>query len=402
MKKILLLLVILYSNIVFAYDLKKVDFTTFLNYVSYHLNKNIVVADDVPKNFSVFMPENIMSKTEIKKSLIYILRANHLKLKTYGNTYYIYIPNPPVQSDFLIRFNFIPKSVIINYINKFYPGLKFQVFQNRLFIHTTYDNYVYIKHFITSLQSSYKQSKVNFLIVVINNKKAKQLGANLNIKSPFHKRILFDLITDTASVTTSLPSGIDFKSFIRFLNKKNIAQTISKPTINLIDSFNYTLESVHNIPYVTKTVSVDKDGNPVTRTNLQYKDVGLKVYVKNVSITKRSIDFDLDIFIDNLLSMTNNIPLIDTKHFNTHIQLTKNKSHYLIAGLRSVTTIDNKSNVPGLSKIPVFGWLFKTKNKNIEDLSFSFYISTNFFENIRSEFATTEDGRLRPPAGGSK
>jgi len=78
--------------------------------------------------------------------------------------------------------------------------------------------------------------------------------------------------------------------------------------------------------------------------------------------------------------MQNNIPITDTKHFNTHIQLTKSNNKYLIAGLRSVTTINNKKSVPVLSGIPFFGWLFKTENKSVEDLSFAFYISTNFFK----------------------
>jgi len=378
MKRILLIVLVLLTNL-FSFDLKKVDFATFLNYVSYALGKNIVVADNVPKNFSVFMPDNNMTKKEIKKSLIYVLRANHLKLRSFGNTYYIYLPDAPIQADYLIRFNFIPKKVIVNYIQKFYPNLKFQVFQNRLFLHTDFNTYTYIKNFIKSLQSTYLQAKVNFLVLVINNKKAKQLGADLSLKNPFGRKVLFDLITSTVNITTDLPSGVDFHSFISFLNSKNIAQTISKPTINLIDSFDYTLESVHNVPYVTKTVSVDKNGNPITQTDLKYKDVGLKVYIKNVSITERHIDFDLDIYVDNLISIQDNIPITDTKHFNTHIQLTKNKSKYLIAGLRSVTTINNTKQVPFLSSIPLFGWLFKTKDKSVEDLSFVFYISTDFF-----------------------
>jgi len=380
MKRILLIVLVLLTNL-FSFDLKKVDFATFLNYVSYALDKNIVVADNVPKNFSVFMPDNNMTKKEIKKSLIYVLRANHLKLRSFGNTYYIYLPDAPIQADYLIRFNFIPKKVIVNYIQKFYPNLKFQVFQNRLFLHTDFNTYTYIKNFIKSLQSTYLQAKINFLVLVINNKKAKQLGADLSLKNPFGRKVLFDLITSTANITTDLPSGVDFRSFISFLNSKNIAQTISKPTINLIDSFDYTLESVHNVPYVTKTVSVDKDGNPITQTDLKYKDVGLKVYIKNVNITKKHIDFDLDIYVDNLISIQDNIPITDTKHFNTHIQLTKNKNKYLIAGLRSVTTINNTKQVPFLSSIPLFGWLFKTKDKSVEDLSFAFYISTDFFKN---------------------
>ena len=82
-------------------------------------------------------------------------------------------------------------------------------------------------------------------------------------------------------------------------------------------------------------------------------------------------------------SLDKNIPVTDTKHFNTHIELTKKNSSYLLAGLRSVTKISNSSNVPLLSRLPLIGLLFKDKKSDIEDLSFAFYISTNFFK--RSE-----------------
>jgi len=67
----------------------------------------------------------------------------------------------------------------------------------------------------------------------------------------------------------------------------------------------------------------------------------------------------------------------------THIQLTRNHSSYLLAGLRSVTKISSKEDVPVLSKIPFLGLLFRNDKSNIEDLSFAFYISTNFFKDMK-------------------
>jgi len=263
----------------------------------------------------------------------------------------------------------------------FYPNYKFQIFQNRFIITCTKEDYQKILYSISKIQSSYKKANINFLITVINNKKAKELDNSLTIKSPFHNSALFDLVTDTASVSSSITNK--FTSFIKFLNSKNVAQTISKPTIFLIDSSDYTLESVHSIPYVTKTVSVDKDGNPVTQSDLQYKDVGLKIYIKNVYITDKNIDFDMDIYIENIISYVDNKPITDTKHFNTHIQLSKKSSNYLIAGLRSVTKIHQENKIPGLGDIPFIGLLFKNKKDSVEDLSFTFYISTNYFRRIK-------------------
>ena len=384
MKRIILILFLIIN--LFAYDLKKADFATFCNYVSYTIGKNIIISQNVPTHFSVFMPFDNMTPLDLEKNFFIILKSKGLDYRVTKNTILIFKNNSNyVKPSFftkVIRFTFIPKKVLINYLKSYYPHLKFIIFNNRLVLTSTLKNIKRIQFLVSSLMSSYLQAKINFLIIVIDNKKAKQIGSSLSVKNPF-KHLLFSIVSNSVSVTNSLPSGIEFSSFLQFLNSKNISQTVSKPTINLIDGSNYTLESVHNIPYVQKTVSVDKDGNPVTQTEIKYKDVGLKIYIKNVYITKNNIDFDMNIYVQNIISLDNNIPVTDTKHFNTHIQLTKNHSSYLLAGLRSVTKISNKSDVPLLSKIPFLGLLFKDESSDIEDLSFAFYISTNFFKGVR-------------------
>ena len=383
--RIVVIIIFLVVNL-FSYDLKKADFVTFCNYVSYTIGKNIIISQGVPTSFSVFMPTDEMTVSDLEKNFFIILKSKGLDYKLTQNTILIYKNDVNLSKlklySSVIRFTFVPKKVISNYLKLYYPGVKFVIFQNRLLVTSTKKNIKRIKYLISNLVSSYLQAKINFLITVLDNKKAKQIGSNLSLKNPF-RHLLFSITSDSVSISKTLPSGGYFSSFLTFLNSKGISQTISKPTLNLIDGSNYTLESVHNIPYVEKTVSVDKDGNPVTQTQIKYKDIGLKIYIKNVYITNSNIDFDIDIYVQNIISLDKNIPVIDTKHFNTHIELTKAHSNYLLAGLRSVTKISNSSNVPVLSKIPFFGLLFKNKKSNIEDLSFAFYISTNFFK--RSE-----------------
>ena len=380
-----LIIIFLVVNL-FSYDLKKANFVTFCNYVSYTINKNIIISQGVPTSFSVFMPTDNMSPSVLQKNFFIILKSKGLHYKITSNTILVYkndvnLSKPPIFSS-VIRFTFVPKVVISKYLKLYYPGVKFVIFQNRLIVTSTKENIKKIKYLIKNLMSSYLQAKINFLITVLDNKKAKEVGSSLSIKNPF-KHLLFSIVSDSVSVSNTLPSGGYFSSFLTFLNSKGISQTISKPTLNLIDGSNYTLESVHNIPYVEKTISVDKDGNPITQTQIKYKDIGLKIYIKNVYITKNNIDFDMDIYVQNIISLDKNIPVTDTKHFNTHIELTKTHSNYLLAGLRSVTKISNSSNVPVLSRLPLIGLLFKNKKSDIEDLSFAFYISTNFFK--RSE-----------------
>ena len=380
MRKILLILILFLNS--FAYDLKQVDFATFTQYVSYHIDKNIVLSEGVPTNFSVFMPDDNMSKSEMFRVYLSILRSKNLSYKITKNTILVYKKAPLKLPTYVVTFNFIPKDVISNFLKINYPKVKFSIFQNKLLLTCSYSDYNDIKLTISRIEQSYKQAQVNFLITVINNKKAKELGTKIDTLLPLKdSHVLLKLVTDTATVSTS--HIFNFSSFISFLNSKGIAQTISKPTINLIDSQNYTLESVHNIPYVEKTVTVDKNGNPVTQTDIKYKDIGLKIYIKNVYITEKNIDFDMDIYIQNIVSFQDNTPITDTKHFNTHIQLTKTNPNYLIAGLRSVTQLTDKTKVPVLGDVPFIGLLFRSEKKSIEDLSFTFYISTGYFNDAK-------------------
>jgi general secretion pathway protein D len=379
MKKLILLILLFVFS--FGFDIKKVDLHTFCSYISYFVNKNIIISDDVPLSISVFMPNDNLNKESAIKVLHEVVVSHNLHYSLIdSNTLLIYKKNYiPIKRNYFIKFDFIPPNKLSNILKSNFPQLIFSIFQNRVVFRTDYETYNNVKFFIKKLESSYQKANVKFYISVINNKKLKEKSFNFNIKNPFEKKILLNLVTNNLSVTTSLPSGVNFSSFINFLNQKNVAETISRPTLTLIDSSDYTLESVHNVPFITKTVTVDNDGNPVTTTDIKYKDIGLKIYIKNVSITKNNIDFDMDIFIENIISIVDNLPITDTKHFNTHVQLTKNNSKYIISGIRSVTKINENSSVPGLSSIHFLGFLFSSKKSSVEDLSFLFLIETDYF-----------------------
>ncbi|EDM22857.1 hypothetical protein CMTB2_04102 [Caminibacter mediatlanticus TB-2] len=61
MKKIIIALCLFLINL-YSFDLKKSDFATFCNFISYSLNKNIVIAKDVDTKFSVFILKTICQK----------------------------------------------------------------------------------------------------------------------------------------------------------------------------------------------------------------------------------------------------------------------------------------------------------------------------------------------------
>lgn len=370
---IILFLVI--SN-VFAFDLKKTDFETFTNYVSYSINKNIIISDSVDTKFSIFMPSDSMSKKEILNYYLRILNLKNLSYKITRDTILVYKPKDPTLKTYVIKYNYIPKEKLSSFLKSLYPDLKFFIFQDRVVFSSTYANYLNIKQVLYSLQRSYLTSVVNFNIVVINNKKLKKVGTELNL--PFQsKNLLLSLSSSTFNIVPTYPG--DLGIVLNLLYQKGVSESISKPSLKLIDGNNYTLESVNKIPYITKTIKYSRDGTPYTETDLKYKDVGLRIYIKNVNISEKSVNFDLDIFIENLVSIENNIPITDLKHLTTHVELTKKHSHYLLSGLRSVTKINSKEGIPYLSKIPFLGFLFQNDESSVQDFSFALIVSTDYF-----------------------
>jgi type II secretory pathway component GspD/PulD (secretin) len=133
MLRIILLTIILFLNS-FSYDLKKVDFSTFTQYVSYHIGKNIILSEGVPTNFSVFMPDDNMSKKEMQRMYLSILRSKNLAYKITKDTILVYKKAPLKLPTYVITFNFIPKSVLSNFLKSNYPNVKFSIFQNKLLL----------------------------------------------------------------------------------------------------------------------------------------------------------------------------------------------------------------------------------------------------------------------------
>ena len=88
MKKIIFYLLIISK--LFTYDLKQADFATFCNYVSYHIGYNIVISEEVPTNFSVFMPTDNMTTDEMKNTFFTILKSKGLNFKIINKTILIY------------------------------------------------------------------------------------------------------------------------------------------------------------------------------------------------------------------------------------------------------------------------------------------------------------------------
>jgi len=136
---------------------------------------------------------------------------------------------------------------------------------------------------------------------------------------------------------------------------------ISSPKIMTLDNKKAVIKQGLRYPYTV----LDKDG--VATTAFEAIDLLLEV-TPHVTPDQR-ISMTINITKNDLGNIINNQQSFITKEASTEL-LINNGNTVVIGGIMKTATTFGKTGVPWLSKVPIFGWLFKseTKRDNNEEL----------------------------------
>ncbi len=128
---------------------------------------------------------------------------------------------------------------------------------------------------------------------------------------------------------------------------------ISNPRITTSDNQEATIQQGKKIPYQsissegTKTAFVDATLELTVTPHITPDGT----IVMEIEVKKNEADFSQTV---------NNVPTIDTQEVQTQI-LIENGDTLVIGGIFKTNISESHAKVPGLSKIPLLGWLFKKK-----------------------------------------
>ena len=131
-------------------------------------------------------------------------------------------------------------------------------------------------------------------------------------------------------------------------------KVISNPKILTIDNGKAKILQGKSIP-VRKLTS---EGTVST----EFKDVTLELNVVPHITPDKSISMVVEIKkeeLDPTVPSVEGVPGTDKKEANTNV-IIKDGETVVIGGMYKITTNDSTSGVPGLMKIPLLGWLFKS------------------------------------------
>jgi len=143
------------------------------------------------------------------------------------------------------------------------------------------------------------------------------------------------------------------------MEKDEKIKIISRPSIVTMDNKEASIEQGVQIPYVEMT----KEGTPATT----FKPATLLLKVTPHITPDGSIQMKVKARKDQRSSQTGygGQSGIDTREANTEV-IVRDRETTVIGGIYETTQIDAVSGVPFFSKIPIIGWLFKSKYKKDE------------------------------------
>jgi len=179
-------------------------------------------------------------------------------------------------------------------------------------------------------------------------------GWDTAVNHPFSPGIPMQIGFNIARIAGS-PFGLNAR--LRALEVNGTGKIISSPKVLSRDNQEAIITQGREYPYFEESESGG--------TTVKFKKVELKLTVlPNITPDDR-IAIKLKIEKKDVLSFVANVPILSSREAESEF-LMNDGDTLVIGGIHKVTNRLSESGFPWLSKIPLLGWLFKTKNKELD------------------------------------
>ena len=377
MTKKIIVYLILVSNLVLNAETLNMNLVTFATYTSQANNINILIDEDLKNENIVFIVNQ--DEPYLLSAFRKAVTLRGLDLVRTEEFYYvqrkdIYQETPKYRA---IKLNFVKFDDIANFLEVYEKDVKFEFIKTSktLLVKSKEDEFKSIYNMIQSIDTLPKQLKLKITILDTNLDKLRELGSDtsfLNLSN--NSNFFFNLISYPFQVknTLDVQDSKGFYSFLKLLDKKEISEFVSTPTLTLSDEKQTIFNVVDNVPFKSGTVTVD-DIDTKTTESYEYKDVGTQITITPHIYKNNNCYIDLELNVSNVVSDSGNLIRTSKKYVKQNFYLPTNKL-FVLTGLNKKEIIETHSEIPLLADIPFLGWLFKydTKNQNKSNLSVVF------------------------------
>ncbi|MEK7795716.1 MAG: type II and III secretion system protein, partial [Candidatus Hydrogenedentota bacterium] len=152
----------------------------------------------------------------------------------------------------------------------------------------------------------------------------------------------------------------DYTAVIQALTNDNDTQVIARPYITVRDGQEAVFSSARDEPFTVVTV----DGNTdTTLQDVRFLNVGTTLTVSPNIHPNDLVTLDVALELSDLVEIRNAIPVVDRSTAQSSITVADNGT-LILGGLRQSSRSLSRRGVPGLSKVPVLGGLFRNKHRD--------------------------------------
>jgi len=158
--------------------------------------------------------------------------------------------------------------------------------------------------------------------------------------------------------------GLNLGAAIEDLEQKNVLQILAEPTISALSGHVASFLSGGEFPF--PTVQPGSSGTAASVT-VQLEPFGVQLAFEPTVLDDGTIRLHVEPQV-SALDFTNEadidgftIPSLDTRKAETDIELRDGQS-FALSGLLDHRITNEFSSMPGISSIPILGWLFKSKS----------------------------------------
>lgn len=245
---------------------------------------------------------------------------------------------------------------------------------NTLVIRDTAAALAEVHKMLAILDVPVRQVLIETRIVVANTSFARNLGAKFAAKtqatgyeqSDGLAEMGYALNTATAVATggmstmaATLASGANYllDLEIQAMQADGLGEQIANPRVMTTDRVKASISQGVQIPYTTQTAN---------SINTQFKDAVLQLEVVPQITPGGSVIMELEITRDSqgksVVTGGQENVAIDKRGIKTRVQVEDGET-LVLGGVYESNAYDNKNILPGLSDIPLLGWLFRSQNK---------------------------------------
>ena len=173
-----------------------------------------------------------------------------------------------------------------------------------------------------------------------------------------------------------------------FVKNSTSINILSNPQILSLDNEEAEVFVGENRPFLTST-KYDSNNNPVQ--SYDYRDVGVKLKIVPQISSNDTITLEIEQEVKKVSSSTVDVtaPVTLTRSTKTKVKL-KDGTMMVISGLLKDDSEMYNSAVPGLSRIPLIGWLFKNKSVSGEKTNMMVFLSAHIIRTHEDAVKLTE------------